>query len=210
MLIIDEISMLHKDQLNSIDMVLSHCRDNHNAFGGVQVVLCGDFFQLPPIGQYGEKSKDKFAFMSEAWQKAGFNICYLSEQFRQGNNGLNHILDEIRKGMVTEKSLTLLRKAAESQLGDDIEPTKLYTHNTDVDLINNTHLADLPGKSRFFKAKTTGEKGLIDNLKKSVLTQNNMALRVGAKVMFVKNNSDKGYINGTMGTLIEYSNLGLR
>lgn len=82
-LIIDEISMLHREQLDAIHQVLSHCLDNPQAFGGLQVVLCGDFFQLPPIGKYGERSSDKFAFMSSSWQYADFKVCYLTEQYRQ-------------------------------------------------------------------------------------------------------------------------------
>ena len=207
-LIIDEISMLHKDQLDSIHEILSFCLDNLKPFGGLQIVLCGDFFQLPPIGQSGERSRDKFAFMSTAWQLAGFNICYLTEQYRQTNNELSTILDEIRAASVSEKSRKLLKKAANTKFDQGIEPTKLYTHNQDVDFINNTHLADLAGKSRFFKAKTSGDKALIKTLKKTVLTQNEMQLRIGAKVMFVKNNPDKDYINGTLGEVIDYSSIG--
>ena len=208
-LIIDEISMLHKDQLNSINQVLTYCKENNEAFGGIQIVLCGDFFQLPPIGKYGERSSDKFSFMSTAWQIANFNICYLTKQFRQNDNALANVLEEVRSGNVTQKSMEVLKNAANTTFETGIEPTKLYTHNEDVDFINNTHLADLPGKSRFFKAKTSGDKALIAVLKNTVLTQNDMPLRIGAKVMFVKNNVEKGYINGTLGEIIKYSSVGI-
>ncbi len=207
-LIIDEISMLHRDQLDSIDEVLRYCLESFDPFGGLQVVLCGDFFQLPPIGEYQQASRDKFAFMSEAWVKAEFNICYLTAQYRQNDNRLNQILSEIRTGTVTQQSHQWLKEASKTVFPNDIDPTKLYTHNEDVDFINNTHLADLPGKSRFFKAKTSGDKSLIDVLKNTVLTQNDMPLRKGAKVMFVKNNVEKGYINGTLGEIIDYSTIG--
>ena len=208
-LIIDEISMLHRDQLNSINQVLTYCKENNEAFGGLQIVLCGDFFQLPPIGKYGERSSDKFSFMSTAWQNANFNICYLTKQFRQNDNILGDILEDIRCGNVTQKSIDALKNAAITTFESGIEPTKLYTHNEDVDFINNTHLADLPSKSRFFKAKTSGDKALITVLKNTVLTQNDMPLRIGAKVMFVKNNVEKGYINGTLGEIIKYSSVGI-
>ena len=207
-LIIDEISMLHKEQLNTIHQVLSYCKDSPLAFGGLQIVVCGDFFQLPPIGQYGELSRDKFAFMSDAWQFAEFKICYLTEQYRQSKNALNDILSEIREGKVSQKAINLLHNASKTKFKEGIVPTKLFTHNEDVDFINNTHLADLPGKSRFFKAKTKGERKLVDALKKSVLTQDDMAFRIGAKVMFIKNNPDKEYINGTLGEIIDYSDIG--
>lgn len=207
-LIIDEISMLHRDQLNSIHHILSYCRDNNAAFGGVQIILTGDFFQLPPIGDYTEKSKDKFAFMSDAWQFAEFTICYLTEQFRQENNYLSAILDEIRKGKVSTVAVNHLKNAATTEFPKDITPTKLYTHNKDVDFINNEHLLALPGKSRYFKAKTKGEKNVVDILKRSVLTSDDMAIRIGAKVMFVKNNLEKDFINGTLGEVIDYSDIG--
>ena len=208
-LIIDEISMLHKSQIEAINQVLTYSLDTNDAFGGLQIVVCGDFFQLPPIGQYGEQSRDKFAFMSPAWVNADLQICYLTEQFRQDDNKLHQILSEIRKGAVSSDATHWLNEARHTTFDEGIEPTKLYTHNEDVDFINFTKLADLPGKSRFFKAKTRGDKALIDTLKKSVLTQDEMPLRVGAQVMFVKNNPDQGFINGTLGEIIEYSALGL-
>lgn len=207
-IIIDEISMLHRQQIDAINQVLQHVTDSIDPFAGKQVVVCGDFFQLPPIGERGERSSDKFAFMAHAWQLADFNICYLTEQFRQDDNRLHTILDEIRNGQVSEQSQEFLKSATNTSFEEGIEPTKLYTHNEDVDFINNTHLADLPGKSRFFKAETKGEKALVDALKKTVLTQQDMPLRLGAKVMFVKNNPDKGYINGTMGEIIDWTSLG--
>ena len=208
-LIIDEISMLHRDQLNSINQVLTYCKENTEAFGGLQIVVCGDFFQLPPIGKNGERSSDKFSFMSAAWQNANFNICYLTKQFRQNDNVLGAVLEDIRCGRVTQKSIDVLKNAANTTFESGIEPTKLYTHNEDVDFINNAHLADLPSKSRFFKAKTSGDKALISVLKNTVLTQNDMPLRIGAKVMFVKNNVEKGYINGTLGEIVKYSSVGI-
>lgn len=207
-LIIDEISMLHKDQLDSIHHVLSYCRDSNEAFGGVQVVLCGDFFQLPPIGDYHETSRDKFAFMSKAWLCADFKICYLTEQFRQNANRLTQILDEIRSAAVTSESLKLLSEAKNTPFEAGIEPTQLFTHNQDVDYINLQHLEALPGKSRYFKAKVKGEKELTNLLRRSVLTQDEMPLRIGAKVMFVKNNPERNYINGTLGEIVDYTEIG--
>lgn len=204
-LIIDEISMLHREQLDSIHQILSFCLGNPQAFGGIQVVLCGDFFQLPPIGKYGERSSDKFAFMANSWQHADFKICYLTEQYRQQKNALSSILDEIRASQISDRSINLLRKASKTVFSEGTFPTKLYTHNEDVDFINNTHLADIPGMSKIFKAKTSGDKSILEALKKSVITPDAMPLKIGAKVMFVKNNPEKGYINGTLGEVVDYS-----
>ena len=207
-LIIDEISMLHLNQLNAVDVVLRYFKDNEEAFGGIQVVLCGDFFQLPPIGHQGETSKEKFAFMSEAWVKSNMSICYLTEQYRQSDNDLNLILNEIRTGSVSEKSYEILNKTNENKLGKDVEPTKLFTHNYDVDRINGEHLATLKGKPKKFKAKTSGNKKLVETLKNSVLAGENLEFKIGAKVMFVKNDTDKRYVNGSLGKILGFNDKG--
>lgn len=205
-LIVDEISMLHKKQLDLVELVLQTFKDSIEPFGDLQVIFCGDFFQLPPIGSSQEKSRDKFAFMSNSWVNAGVSVCYLTKQYRQNDNELNNLLNEIRTNTISQKSLELLNKANKSLA---IEPTKLYTHNADVDRINQQFLENLPKKKRYFKATTTGDKQLIKVLKKTVLAGNELQLKVGAKVMFVKNNYDKGYINGTLGEVIEFNGVGL-
>lgn len=208
-LIIDEISMLHKNQLNAVDKVLRFFQDGLHSFGGVQVVLCGDFFQLPPIGSPGETSKEKFAFMSEAWVNANMNVCYLTEQYRQSDNDLNLILNEIRTGKISENSLSKLQETSKNSLNTDTEPTKLYTHNYDVDRINNQHLSKLSGASKSFKAKTKGNQKLIETLKKSVLAGEELTFKIGAKVMFVKNDKERRYVNGSLGTVIGFNEDGI-
>ena len=207
-LIIDEISMLHKNQINAVDVVLRYFKNNEAAFGGVQVVLCGDFFQLPPIGHQGETSKEKFAFMSEAWVKANMSVCYLTEQFRQSDNELNLILNEIRTTGISEESYQTLKKASENSLDKQKEPTKLYTHNYDVDRINSEHLSKLSGKTKKFKAKTSGNKKLVETLKNSVLAGEQLEFKIGAKVMFVKNDKEHRYVNGSLGTVLGFTDKG--
>ncbi len=204
-LIIDEISMLHKDQLNAIHYVLEGCLNDPRPFGGLLVVLCGDFFQLPPVGNYQEQSKDKFAFMSEAWQFADFKICYLTEQYRQSNNSLAKLLNEIRNRKLSKSSIELLKAAAQTDFSKIKEPTKLYTHNVDVDSINQKKLDELEGESEFFIAKTKGEKSVLNALKRQVLASPDIELKVGAKVMFIKNNPEQKIVNGTLGEVIKFS-----
>lgn len=206
-LIIDEISMLHQKQINLVDKILQYHRDSQLPFGGIQVVVCGDFFQLPPIGNGYELSKDKFAFMGESWVNAQFSICYLTEQFRQNKNSLSQVLNEIRLGSVSSESKENLNKASKNLLKNS-SPIKLYTHNADVDKINDLELDKIDVKAKNFWAKTTGKKELIKTLKKSVIVNEKLTLKVGAKVMFVKNNTDKGYINGTLGKVIGFSEIG--
>lgn len=208
-LIIDEISMLHAKQLNLVSQVLKYVRKNDKAFGGIQVVVAGDFFQLPPIGSKGETNREKFAFMSQAWLDAKFHICYLSEQHRQvseaanGGLDLDDILNQIRRQEVTFEAIAALEATFDQDV--DIKRTRLYTHNLNVNKINDKELAALDGEMMRFEATSTGDSKLVETLKKTVRTQDDLVLKVGAKVMFIKNNSELGVSNGTMGELIGFA-----
>lgn len=204
-LIIDEISMLHGRQLNLVDQVLQFFKNTTAPFGGIQVVFAGDFFQLPPIGNQGEKSSEKFAFMSRAWNAAKPTICYLTSQHRQEDNRLNQILNEIRASQVSKQSYAQLLEAKNQEIDKDIEPTILYTHNADVDKINIEKLIGLDGKIHNFKGTAKGNPKLIESLKNAVMAAENIQLKLGAKVMFVKNNPEKGYVNGSLGKVIGFS-----
>lgn len=208
-LVIDEISMLHAKQLNLVSQVLKHVRKSDKAFGGIQVVVAGDFFQLPPIGSKGESNREKFAFMSEAWLDAKFHICYLSEQHRQvseaanGGLDLDDILNQIRRQEVTFEAIAALEATYDQDV--DIKRTRLYTHNLNVNKINDKELASLEGEMMRFEATATGDSKLVETLKKTVRTQDELILKVGAKVMFIKNNAELGVSNGTMGELIGFA-----
>jgi ATP-dependent exoDNAse (exonuclease V) alpha subunit len=205
-LIIDEISMLHKKQFDLVNEVLQFFRETQDAFGGIQLVLCGDFFQLPPIGNTSEVNKDKFCFMSQSWLDAKLSICYLTDQFRQTDSKLDKILNEIRSGNVSPNSIKLLKsnnKEIEAE-----EPTRLYTHNMDVDRINGQHMNEIKGRKKVFKAKIKGNLKLAESIKRSIMAPEKLELKKDAKVMFVKNNYEKGYLNGSLGKVITYNDDG--
>ncbi|OOR85590.1 helicase [Moraxella canis] len=209
-LIIDEISMLHAKQVDTINQVLKHFRKNEMPFGGVQVIFSGDFFQLPPIGDKGETSKEKYAFMSQAWLECKFQICYLTEQHRQTGGdekqrfglSLNEILNQIRSQTVTQQAIDVLTSTQAHTI--DLNRTRLYTHNADVDSINQKQLNELTAKTITYSAAKMGEKPLQDSLSKSVRAPDELTLAIGAKVMFVKNLPLLGVYNGTMGEVIGF------
>lgn len=207
-LVIDEISMLHRNQLDLVNQVLKFFKENELGFGGIQVVFSGDFFQLPPIGNEWETAREKFAFMSTAWLEAEPVVCYLSEQHRQESNDLNMILNEIREGEVSQKAIDILETRLEFHPDEGEQETKLFTHNADVDRINKMYLEQIGGSSKVFKAKTKGNEVLVDVLKKSVLALEDLELKTGAQVMFVKNNYEMGYVNGTMGRISGFTSEG--
>lgn len=207
-LVIDEISMLHRNQLDMVNRVLKFFKGNELAFGGIQVVFSGDFFQLPPIGMEGETSRQKFCFMSDAWLEAEPSICYLTEQHRQSENDLNGILNEIRNGDVTQRSIDLLETRIEFHPDEGETETKLFTHNADVDRINQMHLEQIGSATKVFPAVVKGNEALVEMLTRSVLALDKLELKTGAQVMFIKNNYEMGYVNGTMGRISGFNDKG--
>lgn len=201
-LIIDEISMLHAKQLNLVNQVLKYFKDSDEAFGGIQVIVAGDFFQLPPVGKNDERNRDKFCFMSDAWVEAKFRVCYLTEQHRQGDDYLNDILNAIRAQNIEQAHIQALEQTRRQDIGDTF--TRLYTHNMDVDNINFKHLNEIETESKQFDAVCDGNEKLIETLKSSVRAPEILNLKKHAKVMFVKNNFDMGYINGSLGEVIGF------
>ena len=201
-LIIDEISMLHAKQLNLVNQVLKYFKESDDAFGGIQVIAAGDFFQLPPVGKNGEQNRDKFCFMSNAWVEAKFRVCYLTEQHRQDDSALNDILNAIRAQNIQQQHIQALNETRDQDIGETF--TRLYTHNMDVDSINFQHLNAIDGTDHQFVAVTDGNEKLIETLKSSVRAPDELTLKKHAKVMFVKNNFDMGYINGSLGEVIGF------
>jgi len=200
-LVIDEISMLDGRILDGIETILRTIRQSGEPFGGLQVILVGDFFQLPPIAGRGEMSR--FAFESSAWERAKFLVAYLTEQHRQEDELLLGLLSSIRRNDVDESHYTLLGE--QTDIGyTDIEPTRLFTHNSDVDALNVDRLNLLDTEKATFKMEARGNKQLLVNLMKSCLSPEVLTLKREAMVMCTKNNFEAGYVNGTLGRIVDF------
>lgn len=199
-LIIDEISMLHHFQFDLLDKLCKFFKRNDFPFGGMQVVLCGDFFQLPPISKKGELDSF-FSYHSDSWKKMDLKICYLSEQYRQKDDIYLNILNAVRSNEFSDDLRVHLRSRFNVEPEGNISPTKLYTHNVDVDEENNKELMKLKSEEKNYTMSSRGSKNLVASLIKSCLAPENLVLKSGAKVMFVKNNYEKGYMNGTLGII---------
>lgn len=199
-LIIDEISMLHSRQLEMVDEVLKYCRESSEPFGGIQVIVCGDFFQLPPVEKHKDSGSAKFCFMSPSWVDAKFNICYLTTQYRQQGDVLSDILNQIRDNTVTQESIDMLLATKSNNLSEAL--TRLYTHNINVDAINEKHLNQLTTKEYSFKAEFEGNSFLCDLLMRQSRIPEIFRFKVGSLVMFTKNNDELGYCNGTSGEIV--------
>lgn len=201
-LIIDEISMLHAEHLNLIEKVCRSFKRNDEPFGGLQVILCGDFFQLPPVTKAGEEMS--FVYYSDAWKEMDLKICYLEEQHRQGDKEFVNLLNKIRSNNIDEEVIQLLNRQLNVSLVGDIQPTKLFTHNIDVDSINEAEIQKLPGSVKTYTMEARGNPFLVETLKKSCLAPERLYIKPGAQVMFVKNNFEVGYVNGTLGTVVNF------
>ena len=200
-LIIDEISMLSGKVLTGISDILKYFKNNPAPFGGVQVILSGDFFQLPPVSREQLPNREKFAFMASIWVESQLKVCYLTEQFRQKESLLSDLLSSIRSQDIHQDIVDLLQEKVNEN--DDSECIKLYTHNADVDAMNAKKLAENANPKCNFEAKTEGLGALVESLKQSVLATPELALKKDALVMFVRNNPERGYFNGTIG-VVEY------
>jgi len=203
-LVIDEVSMLSPALFDTVERVCRSMKQSQEPFGGMQVVLSGDFFQLPPITRGGISEDMEFVNASDAWRNMDIRVCYLSEQFRHEDNTLENILNEMRGGAVSARTRQLLGGQKDKDFGGDVSPTRLYTHNVDVDLENERELEKLSGKPREFVMQTKGKKNLVMSLKKSVLAPEELRLKKRAVVMFVKNSFDEGYVNGTLGVVEDF------
>ena len=201
-LIIDEISMLHAFQLDLIDRICKTIRQNTLPFGGIQVVLCGDFFQLPPVSRDGKHPE--FVNKSQAWHAMGIHICYLDKPYRQHDEQFLKLLSDIRRNAVDPETLLKITKLLNRSLHTSIPPTLLYTHNIDVDRINTEELAKISGEEHIYTMTGYGKEHLVEILKKGCLAPEQLVLKKGANVMFVKNNFHEGYVNGTIGKVIGF------
>lgn len=201
-LIIDEISMLHDFRLDMVDEICRLVRRKDEPFGGIQLVMSGDFFQLPPINR-GAERVGGFVVTSQAWQELQPAILYLQEQHRQDDEALLDILNALR-------SNTLRRHHAESLLArvdavpDDDTITELHTVNVDVDTINAHRLEQLPGDIYTYERVSTGGQTYVDSLQRSVLAPSTLELKKGALVMAVKNSATRQFVNGSIGTVVDF------
>lgn len=207
-LIIDEVSMLHHFRLDLIDQITKFFKRNDKPFGGMQVILCGDFFQLPPISRMGEEPS-RFAYHAESWKDLDLKICYLEEQHRQKDGEYLEILNAIRQNTVSPVIIERLKSRHNKVLDVKREATKLYTHNADVDAENMRELDKLPGDLVEYQMDTRGKENIAETLKKGCLAPEMLRLKKGARVMLVKNNHEEKYANGTLGVVEECDGYGI-
>ena len=196
LLIIDECSMLNDALFDKVSRVLQILRGNSKPFGGIQVVLVGDLYQLPPVeGQY--------CFQSSVWPKCNFEICELTQNMRQKDDEpFMEMLKRLRLGRCSREDLTVLRALKGTQFPEGIEPTKLYCKNVDVDRINSEALQKIGGQLFTYPTKYTGSPEASVHYAKASNVPEQVTVCMGAQVMITYNyQPGLGLVNGTRGVV---------
>lgn len=206
-LIIDEISMMHHYRLDMIDEACRVVRKSNKPFGGIQVILAGDFFQLPPVNRRDSRYGG-FVTESSIWQENHFTVCYLNEQHRQKEDlSYSEILNGIRAGFLSSRQINQLKQRIGAELPISEATTRLLTTNESVDAINIQKLAKVSGDEVSYEMFSSGPKKYVDQLKKACLASESLKLKVGAFVMCIKNSPDKKFVNGSLGIVSGFEEL---
>ena len=208
LLIIDEISMVRADLLDAVDMTLRRYRRNDLPFGGVQLLMIGDIHQLSPVVKESERQyisqvySSPYFFHSKAVGKTDYITIELQKVHRQKDAEFIEVLNAVRDNRITPQVLQRLNsRVGAIQTSDEV--IRLTTHNAQADQINTAELMALPGKPSVFEAQIEG-----DFLENNYPADLFLSLKEGAKVMFIRNDSQAGYYNGKMGTVMEIATNG--
>jgi ATP-dependent DNA helicase PIF1 len=216
-LVIDEVSMMTPDLFEKLEEIARSIRGNQRPFGGLQIIMVGDFYQLPPVS----KGQDTdFVFESPLWSKLGLITHDLTQIVRQKDEAFQTILNQARCGQLTKESLKILKRRMNLDYKSmEIQPSMLFTRRAEVDTINMNHLRKL-GDRKTYLATTifnplTQTQGLtkdspeviqaIQGLDKVAAYSVELTLAVGAQVMLLTNmNPGAGLVNGSRGVVIGF------
>ena len=223
-LIIDEVSMMSVKLLEILDELGRTIRQYHTVpFGGIQIVLSGDFYQLPPIGDKDESDTYKFCFESSKWNIIIDEIICLKTMFRQTDSVYAKILNQIRIGKLYRSSFNILQKCIGKKSSEVVRPTILLPKRRDVDNINEKELAKLDTETKIFNLEIEGvpKKSIkptakevqklmeVRFLKSGMMVDDKLILKIGAQVMCVANIDMEGpypIVNGSQGIVVEFVN----
>ncbi|XP_056322092.1 ATP-dependent DNA helicase PIF1 [Danio aesculapii] len=202
-LIIDEISMVEAEFFDKLEAIARSIRRSTEPFGGIQLIVCGDFLQLPPVTKGKEKAN--FCFQSRSWRKCIHMNMELMEVRRQTDKTFISLLQAVRVGRVTEEVTAQLLKSANHCIErDGILATRLCTHKDDVELTNENKLKQLPGVMRMYEAADS-DPMLVQTIDAQSPVSRLLQLKVGAQVMLTKNlDIQRGLVNGARGVVVDF------
>jgi ATP-dependent exoDNAse (exonuclease V) alpha subunit len=202
-IVIDEVSMLSGDFINMMDWWLNLVRgcSTHVPFGGAQIIFVGDCLQLPPVQKASERIDCKYCFQAKAWTDADPYIALLLHNYRQSDDSemRRHLL-RTRRGQCPDDTAEFFNTRVGAKLRGR-RATRVYPLNRDVDRVNREHLESLPGDVWSAEAAYSGHEGFVEKLKANMSCMDPLELKVGAEVVFLKNDREKRYVNGTRGVV---------
>ena len=201
-LVIDEVSMMNGRTLDFLDFLARRMRGNDRPFGGIQMIVTGDFLQLPPVRKIQTAPYD-WAFESRAWRETAFKVVQLTKVHRQEDAAFIGALSEFRFGRVTGQNARLLRTRVAKF--PDANLTRLFTHNAQVDKWNAYRLGEIDSEPEVFDAELSGPEHQQQFLINNLLTPQQLELKRGARVMFTVNSSDGGFVNGQTGIVPDFA-----
>lgn len=204
-LIIDEVSMIDGHFLDKLEYIARRLRKNDKPFGGIQLVLTGDFFQLPPVQKRDSPKNDMavFCFESQMWKTCIHRTILLTKVFRQQDNELIDMLNAIRFGEVTPQLTQTIRQLSRTiTYSDGIAPTELYATRREVESSNARQLSSLPGEAYEYHSIDAAPKEYMALLDSSVMVEKLVTLKVDAQVMMLKNKPESELFNGSLGKVL--------
>ncbi|KAL7327386.1 DNA helicase [Mucor circinelloides] len=196
-LIIDEISMVDADLFDKMDYIAKRVRHSDAPFGGIQMIVTGDFFQLPPVNK---DRASKFAFEAASWRAAITQTVLLTQVFRQKDETFVRILNEMRLGVLSEEAISIFSSLSREPVGyNDIKPTELYPLRNEVDDSNRKRLVELRGDEIEFTAIDEGDHRKLQQC----IAPAKLHLKLHAQVMLLKN-LDAELVNGSIGVIVGF------
>ncbi|KAF5020384.1 hypothetical protein F66182_7592 [Fusarium sp. NRRL 66182] len=207
-LIVDEISMIDCVLFDKLDEIARAVRGRNLPFGGIQLVLSGDFFQLPPVRKGSDDGSPKFCFESESWHHAVQHTIGLTQIYRQRDAEFTAILNQIREGCLSPISVGRLRKLHRPLADNGAEATELFPLRREADWANSRRLRNINAPAYSYTAK---DGGIITNphVRKMLLSDciapESLTLKIGAQVMCIKN-VDETLVNGSQGRIVGFAN----
>ena len=233
-LVVDEISMLSLKLFNVLNEIGKAVRNNSRPFGGIQLIFSGDFYQLPPVGDYTEPDTQRFCFESDDWNSVFHRDCQIQlvKIFRQTDEIYSTILNQIREGKIKRKSNELLLQYIGRQHASNLvaEPTKLFPTRNKVEQINNQKMTSLQSEEKEYSLKylkdleiTKTEREIrlqytdkdiqteLDFLAGNLICDKLIKLKIGSQVMCVVNikssDGDTLICNGSQGIIVAYCSI---
>ncbi|RYP63726.1 hypothetical protein DL769_006884 [Monosporascus sp. CRB-8-3] len=206
-LIIDEVSMVDGDLFDKLAQIARTIRNNGRPWGGIQLVITGDFFQLPPVPEGAAKKDIKFAFEAATWNTSIDHTIGLTQVFRQKDSEFAAMLNEMRLGRISEQTVQAFKRLARPLSTEDgLAATELFPTRQEVERSNESRLNNLPGSVRRFEAVDSGgaDPNIRDKLLQNMMAPKAIDLKKGAQVMLIKNMDDT-LVNGSLGKVIGFS-----